>query len=511
MVSSRQPCCSAQEPNRQVSFAEAFSGSALLRSQLGGRMAELPRLFFLWVKDGLRPWLRERLATGVDSINHRKLGLALLFSGSLVLLIQLYFYNRERRRRIVRLKPLSEWNVEGASLVDVAVVGAGPAGTACAFYLASAGVRVLVLEKEAFPRDKVCGDVVTAPVQDLLKDMGVWQRIAERNCFRWLGVSALVGSGGDRSQSVVGPVRSRRNVAVQRVVLDEELAAAARGAGAVIEERHEVVSVFFDAAAKRWHLQCSNGVSFESTFLVAADGAQSAIAKQVGLVTEPPNAFGSRSYVRPEEVAGFQTDLAIHYSPHGPVCLVREVEDYVLVSDVHLNSAADGEDGQMTAALHVVQRAIGRGAQMVAPRSCAMRVGGVPKCWDTQFMVMGDAAGQCDPLSGHGLLAAFVSAKSAAQTVVQCLLSDSLSVSDYQWRVDRELRVEFWLASSAGRVIGRYPALIEAAIRVCKQHGSSYLADVIAGFLCDKSSLLYPNVSVMIAWEAVKGFFRMAD
>ncbi len=467
---------------------------------------ELPRLFFLWVKDGLRPWLKERVATGLESINHRKVGLTLVFSGSLVLLIQIFFYNRERRRRIVPLKPLSEWDAEAASMVDEAIVGAGPAGSACAFYLASAGARVLVLEREAFPRDKVCGDVLSPPAQDVLKDMGAWQRIAERNCFRWLGVSALVGR--DVAHSVVGAVRSRRNVAVQRVVLDEELAAAARGAGAAIEERHNVVSVHFDAAAKRWHLECENGASFESTFLVAADGAASAMARQLGVVHEPPNAWGARRFVRPEDVAAFQADLAIHYARHGPVCLVREVQDFVLVSSVHAHGGASEEEGEEEA-LAVVRRVLGAGAPMTPARRCAMRVGGVPRCVETQFLVLGDAAGQCDPLSGHGIYPAFVAAKAAARTIVECLLSDSLSVAGYQWRLRRELRGEFWLASSAASLVQRYPALVEAAIRVCKRHGSLYLADIIAGFMCDKASFLYPNVSLMIAWESIKGLFSI--
>jgi flavin-dependent dehydrogenase len=471
---------------------------------VAGDKTELPRLFFLWVKDGLRPWLKERVATGLESINHRKVGLTLVFSGSLVLLIQLFFYNRERRRLIVPLKPLHEWDPESASMVDVAIVGAGPAGSTCAFYLASAGVRVLVLEKDAFPRDKVCGDVLCAPAQDVLKDMGAWQRIAERNCFRWLGVSALVGR--DAEHSVVGAVRSRRNVAVQRIVLDEELAAAARGAGAAIEERHNVVSVYFDATAKRWHLECENGSSFESTFLIAADGAASHIARQVGVVTEPPNAWGTRRFVRPEDVAAFQADLAIHYARHGPVCLVREVQDFVLVSSVHTRAdeeEMEGAEGE-EAALGVVRRVVGAGAATTAPQTCAMRVGGVARCAETQFLVLGDAAGQCDPLSGHGIYPAFVAAKAAARTIV-----DSLSVAGYQGRLRQELRGEFWLSSSAASVVQRYPAIVEAAIRVCKRHGSLYLSDIIAGFMCDKSSFLYPKVSLLIAWESVKGIFRL--
>jgi hypothetical protein len=91
-----------------------------------GRM-ELPRFFWLWVRDSIRPWLQERVSAGVKSLNHRKIGLALVFSGSLVLLVQLFFYNREQRRRCIQLRPL-DWSGDGgASILDVVIVGAGRA------------------------------------------------------------------------------------------------------------------------------------------------------------------------------------------------------------------------------------------------------------------------------------------------------------------------------------------------------------------------------------------------
>ncbi|MHB1490588.1 MAG: FAD-dependent oxidoreductase, partial [Cellulomonas sp.] len=56
---------------------------------------------------------------------------------------------------------------------DVIVVGAGPAGSAAAYYCASAGLNVLLLEKAAFPRDKVCGDGLTPRAVKELVAMGV--------------------------------------------------------------------------------------------------------------------------------------------------------------------------------------------------------------------------------------------------------------------------------------------------------------------------------------------------
>jgi len=60
---------------------------------------------------------------------------------------------------------------------DVAIVGGGPSGSTCGFFLAKEGVKVAVLEKKTFPREKYCGDAVCLMAQRILKEMGVLQEI----------------------------------------------------------------------------------------------------------------------------------------------------------------------------------------------------------------------------------------------------------------------------------------------------------------------------------------------
>jgi hypothetical protein len=69
---------------------------------------------------------------------------------------------------------------------DVAIVGAGPAGAACAHYLAKSNLRVLLLERDPFPRDKVCGDEVTPVAQEILNDLGVLPQLVNDNAVRWV-------------------------------------------------------------------------------------------------------------------------------------------------------------------------------------------------------------------------------------------------------------------------------------------------------------------------------------
>jgi choline dehydrogenase-like flavoprotein len=75
---------------------------------------------------------------------------------------------------------------------DVIVVGAGPAGSTTAFYLAQAGLDVLVLEKSRFPREKVCGDGLTPRAVKALIGMGI--NVSEQNGWARSSTSAPAGS-----------------------------------------------------------------------------------------------------------------------------------------------------------------------------------------------------------------------------------------------------------------------------------------------------------------------------
>lgn len=64
---------------------------------------------------------------------------------------------------------------------DVVVVGAGPAGTTLAYYLTKLDRKVLLLEKKAFPRDKICGDALVKTAIEIVKDMGVFDKLMKEN------------------------------------------------------------------------------------------------------------------------------------------------------------------------------------------------------------------------------------------------------------------------------------------------------------------------------------------
>jgi geranylgeranyl reductase family protein len=188
---------------------------------------------------------------------------------------------------------------------DVIVVGAGPAGSATAFYLAAAGLDVLVLEKTHFPREKVCGDGLTPRAVKVLTAMGV--PIAESD--GWLRNKGLrIIGGGGRIELRWPDLSSYPDFGLVRTRLDfdEILARHAQKAGARLLEGMNVTGPLLDDRTGRitgvTARETVNGESREHTFrarlVVAADGNSSRLSVAMGLAKRDDRPLGVavRSY-----------------------------------------------------------------------------------------------------------------------------------------------------------------------------------------------------------------------
>jgi menaquinone-9 beta-reductase len=182
---------------------------------------------------------------------------------------------------------------------DVIVVGAGPAGSATAFYLAAAGLDVLVLEKTHFPREKVCGDGLTPRAAKALTAMGV--PIAESDGWVRNKGLRIIGGGGRielpwpdlSSYPGFGLVRSRLD-------FDETLARHAQKAGARLLEGVNVTGPLLDDRTGRIKgvtaRETINGDTRERRFtgrlVVAADGNSSRLSVAMGLAKRDDRPLG---------------------------------------------------------------------------------------------------------------------------------------------------------------------------------------------------------------------------
>jgi menaquinone-9 beta-reductase len=173
---------------------------------------------------------------------------------------------------------------------DVIVVGAGPAGSATAYYLASAGLDVLVLEKSHFPREKVCGDGLAPRAVKALTGMGV--PISEGD--GWVRSKGLrIIGGGGRIELNWPELSSFPGYSLVRTRLDfdETLARHAEKAGARVLEGVNVTGPVRDDRTGRvtgvTAHETINGQKVERVFrgrvVVAADGNSSRLSVALGL------------------------------------------------------------------------------------------------------------------------------------------------------------------------------------------------------------------------------------
>lgn len=106
--------------------------------------------------------------------------------------IILYKYIKTKNKNVTK-KMLFEPEIKNNSLqqkegsiYDVCIVGAGPSGSTCAYYLAKSNIRVIMIDKEKFPRDKVCGNQVNPQAQLILSEIGVLQELIDENMVKWV-------------------------------------------------------------------------------------------------------------------------------------------------------------------------------------------------------------------------------------------------------------------------------------------------------------------------------------
>ena len=171
---------------------------------------------------------------------------------------------------------------------DVIVVGAGPAGSTTAYHLARAGLTVLLLEKSAFPREKVCGDGLTPRAVKQLVDMGI--DVSEE--AGWLRNKGLrVIGGGIRLELDWPDLASMPDYGLvrKRADFDEVLARQAEKAGARLYERCNVSGPVLDQRTGRiTGVTAKLGtdkrpVTFNAPLVVAADGNSTRLSLSMGL------------------------------------------------------------------------------------------------------------------------------------------------------------------------------------------------------------------------------------
>jgi geranylgeranyl reductase family protein len=185
-------------------------------------------------------------------------------------------------------------------IFDVAIVGGGPAGSVCAAFCAAAGLQTLVLEREKFPREKVCGDCLNPSCWPVLERLGLEQRICDLPHSKLDSVE-FIAMGG-RNVIVDLPDGNDCELSVKRSLFDDLLLRRARELGAQVHEGTTVTALTCshgpvarpgrDAPQRRgysgdWGIETATDERLSARTLVGADGRNSTVARLCNLLPRP--------------------------------------------------------------------------------------------------------------------------------------------------------------------------------------------------------------------------------
>lgn len=352
---------------------------------------------------------------------------------------------------------------------DVIVAGAGPAGAAAAAHLARAGVRVLVLDRARFPRDKVCGDFVGPVGLVELRALGLHELPEYKDSYV-IRQAAVYLNGREliREDIPEVPGLPRHGRVIPRERFDHWLVECARQSGAEMREGSQVTGYEVDAhGVSVWVGSGAARTRLRARLLIGADGSSSLIARTLrghGLAPSD-RIIAVRGYF--ENVRAVPAQAELYFSsdsfpgyywffPAGKgianvgVGMVRET---LPAHDPHLRELL----------LDLVQtdpvlRERLRGARLrgsVAGWPLATYNPALPSVGD-RVMLVGDAAGLINPLNGEGIQFALLSGRWAAETARACLSARELgakALTAYQDKLEHELRYDMALAAMIVQLI----------------------------------------------------------
>lgn len=327
----------------------------------------------------------------------------------------------------------------------MAIVGAGPAGSTAAIHLASHGHRVLLLDRDSFPRDKVCGDGLIADAVRCLKRAGLYDEVKTRGFRSQIGT---VYSPSRISFDVPGEF-----LTLKRSQLDALMARRAIAAGASFcQTRVRDVEVQNDRTLL---LSVDGGEQrLRARVVFLATGANVSMPSKLGLVTrEAPSAVALRCYVRSTValdrlVISYDRSIAPGYAWIFPVGDGEfNVGCGIAYGDRQRARVNLREAFQQFVTSFPLAAEIMRQAEAISPiRGAMLRCGltGTQPCGPGNTLVLGETIGVTFPFTGEGIGKAMETGEIAAEVAHQALASGDMSgLRKFPDRIEDELRPKF--------------------------------------------------------------------
>ncbi|MEL7534533.1 MAG: geranylgeranyl reductase family protein [Bacteroidota bacterium] len=375
---------------------------------------------------------------------------------------------------------------------DIAIVGAGPGGTTCALALENSGLKVVLLDKAVFPRDKICGDALSGKVVSVLKYLNpeVEQSLHQfpQKLGSW-GIRFFAPNG----QALDVPFKSTK---------DE----SNHNSPGYISKRMDFDAFLYEEVRKRKHCDLGEGEALQTLayreggvllqtekrkisakLVIGADGAHSIVNKQLGSIKVEKAHYsgGIRAYF--EGVTDFHQEnfIELHY-------LKDLLPGYFWIFPLP-NGAANVGLGMLSRDLSRLKvnlrqqlDEIVASHPLIAPRfKNAKQIGktlgfGLPlgskkrPISGNHFMLIGDAASLIDPFTGEGIGNAMLSGKIAAEKALLAFEAADFSaarLAQYDEAVWKKMWRELQLSHQMQKLVN-YPWLFNFVVRKANKNSS---------------------------------------
>lgn len=335
-------------------------------------------------------------------------------------------------------------------MYDAIVVGLGPAGSTAARDLAGAGLRVLGIDKETFPRYKSCGGCISTKIERIL-DFDISGAVEEKV----KGATYTYKSG--RAMDILSDRLVGYNV--MRGTFDALLLSKAKEAGAEIIEGVRAVKAVDNGQSVKVTL--ADGRAFEGKVLVGADGSSGFVGRELfGLDPKEAAVSITAEAPLPRGARGYSEKLFIDFGsvPYGYGWIFPK-ENYLSVGIAGDACKVGGRIKDYFNEFVTTHEAL-KGLDMTRKMGWTVPIyydGAAPSV-KGRVIVIGDTGHLVDPFLGEGIYYAIRTAKSAASVIIDNI-GGARELWAYQEWLEREIHPEFKAAGKLSDLVYNHPRL----------------------------------------------------
>jgi geranylgeranyl reductase family protein len=356
---------------------------------------------------------------------------------------------------------------------DVIIVGAGPAGGMCALELSKNDISVLIIEKERLPRYKTCAGGLTKKAYEILpKD---YLSLVENDTYR---VNLTLNHRWGFSKVAAFPIVKM----VMRDKLDYFLVKKAEHCGARIIDKTVITSIVEQSDCIHVSTESKN---FRSKLIVGADGINGCVARSLGLRKRPICGVALEGEVTPRhnlaQLNGFNGSLHLDFN------VIPKGYGWVFPKKEHLSvgvftTLPQMRDIRRHFTSYLKQKGLADDYQTESLKGHQIPIGGKKQeiLNSTRGILIGDAAGLADPITGEGIYFALRSGQIAAEAIRSFINNRNPSLDAYTEKVNSEIIEDFRYAGYLSTLLYNLSFLSYNLARKVNRINESFV-NVIAG------------------------------